>query len=263
MLGIASVCLLVSVSYFLVRREAGAAGLLDRIWRGKWASVPPLLCSLGVLGFAISPVRAESVKLPSPTHVRSDYFHYRELGDSYLEDFGQLAGELSRRSSDRFRVLATLDLEVMSWWVTFRHGAVLAPDPFSTTLPDAEIEKRLASFGAILGLDAPGFVRFVTQDNDPQKNNALGHNNVVNAFFLSHNKYGGLARWYLTIPPAELERLDRVFQEHARVDRYRVDGLVLFSRGCLAELQPDPRHFSRVFENSTFRLYVANDLVTP
>jgi hypothetical protein len=139
-------------------------------------------------------------------HVRSDLVHYRELGSDYRRDFAELAYVLAKRRK-RDEVLATLDLQLMAWWVTFRRGKVLNPDPFSTPLPDAVIERRLVALASTLGMDAKGFVRFITQNDDATLNDGRGHNNIVNNFSLSHNKYHEGFSWHLRIPVSEQERL--------------------------------------------------------
>jgi hypothetical protein len=189
-------------------------------------------------------------------HARPDFFHYGELGESYLRDFEQLAKELSARASSGLRVLATLDHELAVWWIGTQGGAVLNPDPFVSPLPDAEIERRLVAFGAATQLDPREFIRFIVQDNDPVLNNSYGHNNVVVNLFLGHQKYGGRSGWTLRIPPAELERLEQLYREQAGRDTYRIDAIVLFARGVLSGLIPDPERFVLVYRNATFRLYL-------
>jgi hypothetical protein len=189
-------------------------------------------------------------------HARPDFFHYGELGESYLRDFEQLAKELSARAETGLRVLATLDHELAVWWIGTQGGAVLNPDPFVTPLPDAEIERRLVAFGAATQLDLREFIRFLVQDDNPVLNNSYGHNNVVVNLFLGHQKYGGASGWHLRIPPAELARLRQLYRDEAGRDAYRIDGIALFARGVLSGLIPDPRRFVLVYQNATFRLYL-------
>jgi hypothetical protein len=257
--GIAATCLIVLGLHRVVGDASARFGRLIG-WSAPMArGLERGGCALGTLAvalFAARHARADSRNPALSTHIRPDFHHYAELGPSYFDDFRQLAAELTRRSGPDFRVLATLDHEVATWWVAFREGLVLNPDPFSSTLPDDELESRLAAFGSVMGLDPSGFTQFITQGDDPVKNNNLGHNNVVVNFFLSHNKYGKTSGWRLSIPTDELQRLEARYREQPSPVRYRIDGIVHFARGSLAELAPDPERFVTAFENATFKLYV-------
>jgi hypothetical protein len=247
-LAVAAVWLLVGA---LTRRARGGRGAPLHLERGAAVFCGILVCIWAFRHAALD------YRRPLPGHhARPDFFHYGELGNSYLRDFEQLAKELSARASSGLRVLATLDHELAVWWIGTQGGAVLNPDPFVTPLPDAEIEQRLVAFGAATQLSPREFIRFVIQDNNPALNNAYGHNNVVVNLFLGHQKYGGETGWTLRIPPAEIERLRRLYREEAGRDAYRIDALVLFSRGVLSGLIPDPERFVLAYQNDTFRLYV-------
>ena len=258
--GLACAFLAVSGAWFLARafarRATVAAGSSLRAsrWLERGAAV---VCSVLVCVWAFRHTALEYRRPLPGYHVRSDFFHYGELGESYLRDFRQLTKELAARAGSGLRVLATLDHELAVWWIIGPPGgAVLNPDPFVTPLPDAEIERRLVAFGAAMQLDSGQFARFVVQGNDPVLNNEMGHNNIVVNLFLSHQKYGGPLGWNLQVPPAELRRLEQLYREEAGRDSYRIDGIVLFARGALSALTPDPERFVLAYENPTFRLYV-------
>jgi len=233
------------------------ARLLRRHWRDRAALVGSVLSAVLVLTVAWRHVDGAWHAPLLRYHVRSDFFHYRELGPDYLRDFYLVTRELRRRAREGLRVIATLDHELAVWWVTFQGGALLNPDPFATPLPAAEIERRLVALGSLLGLDEYGFLDLLTQANDPQKNNRLGHNNIVTNFFFSHARYSAGHTWILVIPREERRRLMKLYRDSPYVD-YRVDAVVLFARGSLAELGPDPERFTLAFENPTFRVYVAS-----
>jgi hypothetical protein len=245
--GLAFAFLAVSAIWFAV----ASLGASHRLTRGA-----ALVCSLLVCVWAFRHAALDYQRPLSGYHARPDFFHYGELGESYLRDFRQLTKELRTRAGSGLRVLATLDHELAVWWIGSQGGAVLNPDPFVTPLPDAEIERRLVAFGAATQLSPREFIRFIVQDDNPVLNNSYGHNNVVVNLFLGHQKYGGRSGWTLQIPPAELERLEHLYREQAGRDAYRIDGIVLFARGVLSGLIPDPRRFALVYQNPTFRLYL-------
>jgi hypothetical protein len=257
--GLACAFLGVSGAWFLARAIARRAtvatgsSLRASRWLERGAAI---VCSVLVCVWAFRHTALDYHRRLPGYHVRADFFEYGQLGPSYLRDFRQLAKELRARAGSGLRVLATLDHELAVWWIGPQGGAVLNPDPFVTPLPDAEIERRLVAFGAAMQLDADQFVRFLVQDNDPARNNSMGHNNIVVNLFLGHQKYGGRSGWNLWIPSAELGRLEQLYREEAGRDAYRIDGIVLFARGSLSDLTPDPERFVLAYENATFRLYV-------
>jgi hypothetical protein len=264
--GMAFACAATLVGYHLGRFLLGRARPLFAL--PGWRRLIDAAAIAGTIGAGVLAYKLAVADYKRPLgrlHVRSDFFHYKELGDAYLNDLQELTAELQRRSSTGLRVLATLDHEVMAWWVALQGGYMLNPDPFSSTLPDSELEKRLVALGAALNLSSKDFIRWLTQDDDRAKNNSWGHNNIIVTLFFSHQKYGGRTGWHLNIPNAELRRLRRLYEDTASesADRYRVDGIVLFSRGCLADLSPDPERFEEVFKNSTFRLYVTRPKASP
>src|SRR5262249_47927746 len=108
--------------------------------------------TLAIALFSLKYVKARFREPLSPSHVRSDFYHYAELGDDYLRDLKSLAAELDRRRAPQLHVIATVDHELCAWWLAFRSGAVLNPDPFGSPLGDAEIEDRLIELGSLLGL---------------------------------------------------------------------------------------------------------------
>jgi hypothetical protein len=257
--GFACAFLVVSGVWLLARafarRATVAAG--SRLGTSRWLEGgTAIACSVLVCVWALRHTMEDYRRPLRGYHVRSDFFHYGELGESYLRDFRLLTRELSARAGSGLRVLATLDHELAVWWIGTQGGAVLNPDPFVTPLPDAEIERRLVAFGAATQLPPREFTRFVVQADDPALNNEMGHNNIVVNLFLSHQKYGGRSGWELRIPSAELGRLEQLYREEAGRDAYRIDGIVLFARGVLSGLIPDPKRFVLVYQNATFRLYV-------
>ena len=258
--GVAATCLLVWLGHLLLS-TAGRA-VRSRLTPSPRAAarmrlILTLVWTLGVAGLVVKKA-VDGLRAPLDAwHTRSDFFHYGELGKTYTRDLRALIAELHKRRQAGLEVLGTLDHELMVWWVVFGRGFALNPDPFTTTIPDAEIERRLFAFAHAVQIKPAELAKFLVQDSSKEKNNKLGHNNIINNFFLGHQKYGGATQWYLKIPKDELVRLRSDYEEwEKRPGAYRLDGLVLFSHGSLAYLTPDPSRFTLAYENRTFRLYV-------
>lgn len=131
-------------------------------------------------------------------HLRAESFQELEaMGTaSYRADFAGLATYLSSLPhANRRLVLATFDHEVCVWWMSFNQGYSFLADPFISTVPDREIESRLASFCHLLRYSPRDYAGFIRDRS-------------INWFWLSCDKYQA-SRAYTFSPPSDYTAEDR------------------------------------------------------
>ena len=236
---------------------------------GRAARVGAVATALVVLACA-GAIGARAWKEAHDTrHVRPSYFRFEALG-SYRPAFAELVRELEREPYRDVEVLATFDHQVHSYWQTFRGGRTFVPDVFVSTVTDSEAERRLAALCAALGMTGDQFEQFVQKPwvNTFWLGLAKYATNRSHALFprseytpaqvVEMDKRSIMNAWNLQIPPAEIARLRRVFDDTAPRwgDAGRMHTIVLTRDAELAGYVPDPGAFRPTFENAVFRVYL-------
>jgi hypothetical protein len=180
---------------------------------------------------------------------------------------GVLAGALAIRAA-KLPVLATLDLQVHSYWQTFIGGYSYIPDRFVAAVPDSVADVRLLRLGKILGMETGAFAGFLQQP-------------ATQVFWLSSSKYqasrahafGDISaytpeqaaqitrtsvfhNWNLIVPPPELDRLRTEYEQLDTLSPPpRLDGIVLTKREWERGWNPDSAAFILAYANPTFRVW--------
>jgi hypothetical protein len=202
-------------------------------------------------------------------HVREDVSpEYRGLPD-YRTHFAALAEELRRPAYADCRVIATFDLMVYNWWLTFRDGAAFTPGVFDTTFSDAEIERRLVTMARLLGMDADDFLAFVKRryvmifwlgQNKYQASRAYTHSPFADyapedqTMILRHGVY---ASWSLALSLTDQRRLRSLFETGGIPARQmpRLDLIVLTNDESLGHVAPPAADFERTYADDVFRVF--------
>lgn len=190
---------------------------------------------------------------------------------SYRRDFEALSGFLTAERNAGAESLATLEVELYSWWTAFRDGSSFLPRAFVSTLPNSELESRLCQFAKYNGLTAETFLAFLEY---PSVNNVI-NNWQSEALYQANASYtfapindyspeqrariakaGILDGSLIEIPLSEQRRLKHLFESTALPRPGagpKLDLLVLTDE--FPQLQPDPEYFVLVYRNPTFRAY--------
>ncbi len=193
---------------------------------------------------------------------------YPEL-TNYRDDFAALTSELAKPAYADCKVLATLDHQVFAWWVSFRRGYSFLPDPFSTTVPDAEIERRIMWFLHEMNVSTATFKELL-------------HSRMFRTMWLGHDKYqcskayqfaplddydqGALKAyenstildsWAQAVPLSEQRRLTRLFECSAGAaelgTKPRLDLIVNLRSPHLPD--PNRNEYELIFRNTTFDVW--------
>lgn len=232
-----------------------------------WA---PAALKTAVLGIAVASIALafhdEARNGPNLQHMR--LICYPEL-TNYRDDFVGLTVELNKPAYADCKVLATLDHQVFAWWVSFHRGYSFLADPFSTTVPDAEVERRIVWFLRDLNLSTPEF-------------KALLEQRMFRLMWLGHDKYQCskayqfaplddygpealkayrestvLDSWVQAVPLSEQRRLINLFELPGGAEqlgaRPRLDLIVLNHSPNLPG--PSKSEYDLVFRNSTFEVW--------
>lgn len=198
--------------------------------------------------------------------IRSDFKEWAVL-PNYRRDIEALMVELEKPTYNR-KVIGTFDLQVGSWWTTFRSGYLYLPDVFITSATDTEIEQRLMLLAKRIGMRTEDFEGFLKRPHIMM----LFHSIVKYACSPLHclaplSDYTAeeqkriasgspLSVFALYLPGSEKSRIRAAYtQADPTRDTRALDFIVLTQDESLAGFGPDPRHFALVFENTTFRLW--------
>jgi hypothetical protein len=197
-----------------------------------------------------------------------DYPEYLRVPD-YRTSFVELTRELS---SPKYRgsVIGTFDGQVYCWWLTFMGGYSEMPDPFCSTLPDAEIERRMMYLSRLVGMNAEQFCDFAGQT-------------YPEVLWLAHQKYQvsreftfgpleeytpevrekiaektditGMGELVIAIPSSERKRLISEFANGPGEAVPRLDFIVLSKGPLLAQFSPPAGKYEKTYENAVFRVF--------
>jgi hypothetical protein len=250
----------------VLRAGEPLGGVRALVARRAGAVVALFLCLLGAKGFALA--ARDSFCRTNQGHVRADLSEYRSLPD-YRRNFKALVSELEKPAYGRCRVLATFDHQVFAWWTSFRRGYAFNPDPFSSAVCDAEIERRLLLFCKALRMTPDDFGSFLDRPN-------------VNLLWLGCAKYQASRAhtfapmgeyterqreqilrsslqdsWTLVVPQAEKARLARLYADVAAVSEMpRLDVMILTNDESLRSFAPSAGEYEEVYRNAAFRVFL-------
>ena len=200
-------------------------------------------------------------------HLRTDFFqHLNELSPSYRRSFTELVRFLDGNVPPD-SVLASFDHQVFAWWMTFHRGHWFLVEPFVSTVPDEELETRLAVLCKLLDMPPDEYSEFIQLD-------------YVNTFWLGLDKYQASrwhtysslddytqeqrrairersSNWNVIIPQCELVRLRRRFEDVtlSELDGRELDVIVLTRGQPERKYAPPSESWKAVFENEIFRVY--------
>ena len=266
--GIVSYCWVALLGYLI---ESFCVLIATIPWRGlterlrRWA---PAGFKAAVLGIAAARILVafhdEARNGPNLQHMR--VLIYPEL-TNYRDDFAALTVELAKPEYADCKVLATLDHQVFSWWVSFHRGYSFLPDPFSTTAPDAEIERRIAWFSHELNLTNAGFLELLR--SKMFRNLWLGHDkyqcskayhfapldDYEPAALEAYENSTILDCWVQAVPLSEQRRLLHSLEAPVTElgTRPRLDLIVTGLSPCLPE--PSTAEYALVFTSANFKIW--------
>ncbi|MEI8195263.1 MAG: hypothetical protein WCI73_05080 [Phycisphaerae bacterium] len=260
------------VSFFL----AFGLGLLVQTIAERWLAAAPATRRLAV--YRSAKIAVLAITLAGmvytfglgtvPDNIRPNESNEPGKRQAFLE-MTQVVRPLRAAGLD---VIATWDPMVYPWWVDMLEGHSYMPEIFATTLPDRVIEKRLAQYCKLLGMNADQFDTF-TRSFETQFD------------FLGECKYNATCTYALaplsdyepaeqarilasprdatynyTIPLSERARLRRLFESvsTADADLYRLDLIVLRAKEWETGLKPPSDRFHQVYANPYYQVWVRN-----
>ncbi|GAK55304.1 hypothetical protein U27_02136 [Candidatus Vecturithrix granuli] len=187
---------------------------------------------------------------------------------NYRTDFFNTTQELLKYKMGKLPVLATVDFQIYSWWVSFWKGYAFFPFAFTSPLPDSELEYRLAVFCKLLGMNIEDYQKFI-------------HENYIQYFWQSHLKYQVssaysfsslsdypqyvqekikkttiLDNYDIALPLSEEKRLIELFNQiTVPIETLNIELIVLTNGMFLQQFSPPDNHFELCYQNSTFRIW--------
>jgi hypothetical protein len=200
-------------------------------------------------------------------HTRRSQYDFSALG-SYRDPFAELVRRLDAPDLRGAVVLATVDQQVHVHWQVFGGGRSFLPDGWVSLAPDAEVERRFARFGRLIGMSSDEWLDLTEDDGihmcflgvakyaanrahtfaplgayTPEQQAAIARRSLYDSFAVE-------------IPPSERERLRRLYEETpAKSAEALPDLLVLTNDARFRRHAPAEEAFEAVFENRVFRLY--------
>lgn len=194
------------------------------------------------------------------------------FGNSYRPNLRALQKEFVENPQLKAtKTFSTLDFDVYVLLTAFDGKRAFNPDPFTSTLGDAEIENRLCELGKIFRLQPESFGQFIQMY-------------YVDCYLLGHNKYrfatdhkfssdddyppqaiaalGHMPKqwgWILLIPNSEVQRLVEkyaaILSQKSDTQLYP-DMIVLTGVENRMGLVPSPEIYRKVYTNQVFLVYV-------
>jgi hypothetical protein len=268
--GIISYCWIALLGYLI---ESFCVLIITLPWRrlaeplDRWAPVglKAIVLCIAVGGILLS-FHDEARSGPNLSHMRASM--YPEL-KSYRDDFAALTAELAKPAYVDCKVAATLDHQVFAWWVSFHRGYSFLPDPFSTTVPDSEIERRIMWFLHEINADTNTFKELL-------------HSKMFRIMWLGHDKYQCskayqfaplddyepeaiealnnstiLDSWVQAVPVSEQRRLISLFERSedstAWGEKPRLDLIITNASPRLPS--PSRSGYDLVYRNGTFEVW--------
>jgi len=225
-------------------------------------------CAIMCISLAVSVERAYK-------KARGDLDANWEMPDAadqhdYRSRFADLVRELSSAKYDGAPVIGTFDYQVYCWWLTFRNGYALMPDPFYTTITDGEIEQRMILMCRLLGMNADQFWALISQVNPDVLWLAHWKYNVSNGYTLrpledypseaipaiQRTSIATMERLLYVIPNSEKRRLMAEFDAPAPAGAVpRLDLIVLTNGPEYRGFAPPAGEYQKTYENTMFRVF--------
>ena len=189
---------------------------------------------------------------------------------SYRKDFVDLVRYLEGLAPNRYKALASFDLQVDGWWSAFGGGFLTNPDPFFTTISDDEQETRFMKLCHLLGMSEGEFLSFVQKP-------------PITVYLFTHAKYLAnrghtfvplaeyseeqrriirskeiMDAWAVTIPPRELGRLAAKYRAVEKMADPQTDVIVVSPQeGVRGRTVVDAR-FAKTYSNPSFSVWLRN-----
>jgi hypothetical protein len=208
-----------------------------------------LVCSL-CIGFTVSTAWTQAAARPEA-------------------DFLRLATALSERRQPEWRVIGTLDPQVSWWWTSFAGGNAYVPDATLTTVPDAELEQRLAAFCREIGMSRDEFrTEILKWETMARWLGGLKYQAFRTYTPVPLEDYPEAERarirataaddcWGLTMPNSAVVRLLRLFDETAPAADLpqRLDLIVIRQDASTQHLAPRPERYDLIYADDTYRVW--------
>jgi len=174
--------------------------------------------------------------------------------------------------SKGYEVIGTWDIMVYPWWVNMLSGYSYLPEIFVTTLPDIVVERRLAQYCKLLGMNKEQFDSHIRSWEAQYDFIGECKYNATRTYALSplsdyepfeQTKIMSVSRdaaYNYIIPISERIRLQKVFDSVSIQNEYlyRLDIIVLRAKDVAAKLKPPSELFHKIFENSFYQVWIRN-----
>lgn len=188
---------------------------------------------------------------------------------AYKPDWIELTRRLRAADLDHAKVLGTFDHATMLWWVGFKPGFLLVPDPFLTSRPDAELEERFVAMAKEVRMSKSHF-------------ESIAKTYTSHIFYLSSAKYNAIPLYKIStdddyttsqltaisqsylldgfnihVPRSAVQRLTNLYSgPRERWEHYRKPDVIVVNRHDRTYGHaPDKNTYDLALENSTFQLW--------
>jgi hypothetical protein len=242
--------------------------LLSRSRFGERPRTVALLALCVALGFAgfrtIQDVRGAR---RNDAHFRPGYPELASL-KTYQTDLAALISELKSPDYSGCLVAATFDPQFYCWWLTAGGGYAFNGEPFLSTVPDAEIERRFVALCRIIGMSEADFEAFIARPYVTNWWYGCDKYQASRAHtFAPLDAYTAAEResiagtsiydsWNIIVPARERARLVDLFRRSGEPrPKDRLDLIVLTRDESVARFAPPGDAFRPVYTNPTFRVW--------
>jgi hypothetical protein len=203
------------------------------------------------------------------------YAHATDVNPSYRAEFSELT-RFMKTNLPQDTVVASFDHQVFAWWLTFHGQYWFLVEPFVSSIPDQELELRLALLCKLLGMSTEDYLAFIQTPIESQPN----LHGYVNVFWLGLAKYQASRlhtfaswedytpeqqqlipnsdyTWQTIIPQSELNRLAKQYAEvrMSDLETRTIDAIVLSNGIPELPWAPPTTDWELIFHNNAFRLF--------
>ncbi len=194
-------------------------------------------------------------------------------GDAFIALAKRLAGGVHTE----WKVMGTLDPQVSWWWTSFAGGNAYVPDASLTTVSDAILEERFASFCREIGMSREEFREALSTWEamvywlGVLKYQAFKSYSIAPLADYAERDQAWIRQntsddcWRLALPRTAVARLMRTFDdaEPASDSSRRLDLIVLTKSGVMRKLGPAPAKYDLIYESDAYRIWERRERASP
>lgn len=225
-------------------------------------------CGLAVVFLIVTPITARTAFF-APTSTFTYRFHVpaRNLTD-IRPQFTELVKELESEKYKDAKVLGSFDPGVSVWWTFMHHGYTFMPDVLTSSMREADIEKRYAIFCRQLQLSSDEFRNRITMEhtlffrigqgiytvNDRYQRDPLDTYTPEDQESIKTTS--PVRAWNMRVSIPERHRLVALYESTSEMDPIpQLDLIVLAADEIDRGYRPDPARYRMTFSNGIYEVF--------